>query len=118
MSLLPLVLDLRKYRNTEIRSNSKLSQDSNVTYQKQQEKNKKTNENRIRSIGVTRFVKNPKNYPELHEITHNAETSISGKFVLGVEFDAKPITDSCQPPITDSMPKSNVPTGTGQQQSA
>ena len=41
-----------------------------------------------------------------------------GKFVLGVEFDVKPITDSCQPPITDSMLKSNVPTGTGQKQSA
>ena len=41
-----------------------------------------------------------------------------GKFVLVVEFDVKPITDSCQPPITDSMLKSNVPTGTGQKQSA
>ena len=41
-----------------------------------------------------------------------------GIFVSGVEFDVKLITDSCQPPITDSMLKSNVPTGTGQQQSA
>ena len=37
---------------------------------------------------------------------------MKGKFVLGVEFDVKPITDLCQPP------KSNVPSGNGQQQSA
>ena len=38
----------------------------------------KTNEKRFRSIGVTRFKKNLKNYPEMHEITQTAETSISG----------------------------------------
>ena len=34
-----------------------------------------------------------------------------GKYVLGVEFDVKPITDLCQSLIPVSMPKSNVPTG-------
>ena len=41
MLLLPLVLDPQKSRNTEIRSNFKLSQDSDVTHQNQQEKNTK-----------------------------------------------------------------------------
>ena len=34
-----------------------------------------------------------------------------GKYVLGVEFDVKPIADLCQSLIPVSMPKSNVPTG-------
>ena len=47
MLLLPLVLDPQKSRNTEIQSNLKLSQDSDVTHKNQQEKNTKRMEKEL-----------------------------------------------------------------------
>ena len=64
MSLLPLVLDPQKYRNTEIQSNLKLSQDSDVTHQNQQEKNIKPLEKELGQPNFTSFKKNTKKHPK------------------------------------------------------
>ena len=69
--------EIPKYRNTVIiiivaGQSCDLSKPTGEKY--------KTNGKRIRSIGATRFKKNPKNHPEMHETTQYAETSISGCF--------------------------------------